>query len=95
MIITGNTYPVKEQLKALGGKWDKEAKGWSVPDSKAAEAQKLVAAAPVTPRDNKKPFVHYRCKQCGAAATRYNKIYRNGVCRDCYVSEKEEAEMGY
>ncbi len=50
VLITGNTYPVKDQLKALGGRWDANAKGWLVPDAKAAEAQKLVgvpAAGPV------------------------------------------------
>jgi hypothetical protein len=42
-LITGNTYPVKDALKALGGKWDADRKGWMVPDAKAADARKLVA----------------------------------------------------
>jgi len=45
-LITGNTFPVKEQIKALGGKWNPTAKGWNVPDDKAEEAQALVANAP-------------------------------------------------
>ncbi len=44
-LITGNTYPVREQIKALGGRWNKRAQGWDVPLSKSAEAQALVAAA--------------------------------------------------
>lgn len=40
--ITGNTYPVKDQLKALGGKWDSMQKAWMVPDDVAEQAQKLV-----------------------------------------------------
>lgn len=44
-LITGNTYPVKDDLRALGGRWDAAAKGWRVPADKADEAQKLVAAA--------------------------------------------------
>ena len=43
--IKGNTYPVKDQIKALGGKWDAKAKAWMVPDRKAEEAMALVASA--------------------------------------------------
>lgn len=28
---TGKTYDIREQLKALGGKWDEESKTWTVP----------------------------------------------------------------
>jgi len=45
-LITGNTFPVKDAIKALGGRWDADAKGWRVPAARAAEAQKLVAGAP-------------------------------------------------
>jgi hypothetical protein len=44
-LITGNTYPVKDAIKALGGRWDKDAKGWNVPDDKADEARALVQGA--------------------------------------------------
>lgn len=43
--ITGNTFPVKDQIKALGGKWDPDRRAWMVPEDKAEEAQALVAAA--------------------------------------------------
>jgi hypothetical protein len=43
--IKGNTYPVKDQLKALGGKWDAAGKAWMVPDEKAEQARALVPAA--------------------------------------------------
>ena len=45
-LITGNTFPVKDALKALGGRWDAAAKGWRVPSARADEARKLVGAAP-------------------------------------------------
>jgi hypothetical protein len=45
-LITGNTYPVKDKLKALGGKWDAVNKGWLVPDDKADEAHAIVGGAP-------------------------------------------------
>lgn len=43
--ITGNTYPVREKIKALGGRWNKAAQGWDVEDGKAEEARALVTAA--------------------------------------------------
>ena len=46
ILITGNTYPVKEQLKALGARWNGEAKGWMVPADKAGVARQLVSSAP-------------------------------------------------
>lgn len=48
VLVTGNTYPVREQLAALGGKWDAVKKGWHVAQSRAEEARRLVAAAPVS-----------------------------------------------
>lgn len=42
VLITGNTYPVREQLRALGGRWDPRAKGWRVPRGSEAEARQIV-----------------------------------------------------
>ena len=51
VLITGNTYPIREALKALGGRWDGDAQGWRVPASNAAQAKALVAdAGPTKPR---------------------------------------------
>lgn len=44
--ITGNTYPVKDEIKKLGGKWDGYKKAWIVPAAVAEQARALVAAAP-------------------------------------------------
>jgi hypothetical protein len=45
--ITGNTYPVRDQLKALpgGARWNKAAQGWEVQDGDEAAALAIVAAA--------------------------------------------------
>ena len=48
VLVTGNTYPVKDSLKALGARWDATAKGWRVPADKADAARALVA--PATPK---------------------------------------------
>jgi hypothetical protein len=42
VLITGNTFPHKDALRAMGGKWDAKATGWKVPAAKAAEARALV-----------------------------------------------------
>lgn len=76
--ITGNTYPVKEQLKALGARWDGDRKAWMVPADKAEEARKIVAGAPAkatSGRSERRYFAH--CDDCGAASQGW---YR---CRDC------------
>lgn len=53
--VTGNTYPVKEQLKALGARWNADAKAWMVTADKAEEAQRIVASA-----GPKKPYTGAR-----------------------------------
>jgi hypothetical protein len=40
--ITGNTYPVKDQLLAMGCWWNGQAKLWYAPDCVADAARKLV-----------------------------------------------------
>ena len=47
--ITGNTYPVKDELKKLGGKWDGLRKAWIVPAANEEKARALVAAQPTKP----------------------------------------------
>ncbi len=39
--ITGNTFPVKNVLYAMGGRWNKELKVQQVPQHRAVEAQAL------------------------------------------------------
>ena len=45
VLIQGDTFPVKDRLKALGGKWDATARGWRDQTERAAEAKELVEAA--------------------------------------------------
>lgn len=46
--VTGNTYPVKDALKALGARWNASDKVWMVPAAIHAQAQAIVPA-PVAP----------------------------------------------
>jgi len=45
--VTGNTYPVKDELKQLGARWDAASRVWKVPDSRLADAQRIVARGPL------------------------------------------------
>jgi predicted nucleic acid-binding Zn-ribbon protein len=38
-LVTGNTYPLKNQIKAMGGKWSKDEGGWAVPATASAAKQ--------------------------------------------------------
>lgn len=42
--ITGNTYPHRDALRAMGGVWDAAQKAWMVPADRADEARALVTA---------------------------------------------------
>lgn len=55
-IITGNTYPVRTQLAALGRKWDPKLRAWIVPDDKAEEARALANSVP-DKRQRKRAFI--------------------------------------
>ena len=62
--ITGNTYPVREQLKALGGRWNAQAQGWDVPADKADTARALLPAVAAKPARAR----NWRCpnpRDCG------------------------------
>ena len=44
--IEGRTYEIRQELKALGGRWDAEAKVWMVPEENAGEARRLLRHVP-------------------------------------------------
>ena len=43
--VSGNTYPVKERLKALGARWNADGKCWMVAADKAEQAKAIVVGA--------------------------------------------------
>jgi hypothetical protein len=64
-------YPVREQLKALGARWNGKDRVWMIPRELATEAMRIVMAAPVsaptaTGRSARKMIPRERCcKDCG------------------------------
>lgn len=60
--LTGNTYPIKDQIKARGGKWDPVVKGWKVQVQYAEELKAMM--------QKEKTFEHQgqlweECEFCG------------------------------
>lgn len=94
--VTGNTYPVKDKIKALGGQWDKDRKLWLVPDDKFQEAEAAVRSAAAQKELSKEDIIAIAvrnrggtpgiCSSCGAVC---RKPYDE--CWDC----REERDMGY
>jgi hypothetical protein len=44
VLVTGNTWPIKDELKALGGQWDSKEKGWWFQADKADRAIEMVSS---------------------------------------------------
>ena len=82
LLLTGNTYPVRDKIKALGGIWNPVQKGWMVPADKYDEAASLVKYAP--PADHVRPV---RRERRGSHYARFQgggEWYQNrrGRCED-------------
>jgi hypothetical protein len=79
VLIIGRTYPVRAELKALGGTWDAGAKGWRVPEAKVDMARDLIAHGPARrPRYSPRYSPTYR--RAGSGGEVMTK--RNGRCED-------------
>jgi hypothetical protein len=83
VLITGNTFPVKGQIKALAPskvQWDPINKGWLVPDDLAQAARDIVSGA--GPKSTGK----YRgtlCPDCGVNYLSAYQIKRRYHCDAC------------
>lgn len=86
--ITGNTYPVKEALKALGARWNGDRKAWMVAPEKAEEAQAIVAGAgPAKARSfgaRSGSAPTKRCWECGCSFTYGQAKANDGDWQDSY-----------
>jgi len=90
-LITGNTFPAKDALRALGGRWDAQAKGWRVPTAAAPRAWALVKAAPAkaapgTARAYRSRGVWTGCP-CGARELPGGGLSSN-ACADCRYDDE-------
>jgi len=47
-LVIGNTYPIKDEIRALGGRWDKVRRGWLVPDNQYDKVIGLLSAQKIS-----------------------------------------------
>lgn len=92
--VLGQTFAIRDAIKSAGGHWDAERKAWWIGATKRAELEAAIAVAKPVDQSSYWPS---KCKQCGCVPNRrgWPRIYRSGVCSDCYRDERDEAEMGY
>lgn len=60
--ITGNTYPVRRELRAMGGEWDADHKCWYVPTDRADEARSLVADTGTARKNSSRRYYDQRAR---------------------------------
>jgi hypothetical protein len=48
--LKGKTYPIRDQLRAMGGEFDKGSNVWMIPADRIAEARKLIASGTISPQ---------------------------------------------
>ena len=51
LLITGETYKIRREIRALGGRWNGEHKGWIVPFEKRQEAEALTGRIIIAPHE--------------------------------------------
>lgn len=81
--VTGNTYPVKEQLKQLGARWNPLRKAWMVTADKSDQAKAIVAGAPMqrsfAPSSNGyRPGRRCYCEECGEPYRKGQRCWETG-----------------
>ncbi len=81
--ITGNTYPVKEQLKALGARWNNDLKAWMVTPDKAEQAKAIVVGAGPKKSSNRssngyRPGRRCYCQECGEPYRKGRRCWETG-----------------
>ena len=68
--LDGNTYPVRDRLRALGCRWDAAAKAWMCPESRLEEANAVLYPVNGRPGGNQ----HRSATRQGGRAPRTCKV---------------------
>jgi len=74
--VTGNTYPVRDELKKLGARWDGTNKQWILPDTALEAVNKL--RVPIGGREQ----LWEPCSRCGSEP-----VDGSGLCDRCRGTE--------
>jgi len=68
-ILRGNTFPIKDLIKAKGGKWDPSLRAWRVPTEHYEELSALTASS-----KSETYGYMFECLDCG------DDVYRGSQC---------------
>lgn len=102
-VVVGDTYPIKNDLKRLGGTWFRKEQGWLFPLSKKESVSAYlngaeIEAKPNEPKDNRfsdwlKEFINTECKN-DSDTKYYNKEYVGAIKIDghFYLIDKPSIE---
>lgn len=91
--ITGNTFPVKDQLRALGCRWDGVNKYWTASTQDMAAKAKAIMLSPATKQAAQRrpgqsgrssPAETKRCWECGCRFTYRDAKVNGGDWGDSY-----------
>jgi hypothetical protein len=83
VLVKGNTYPHRGQLRAMGGRWDPTVKGWRMPASVAEKALALVSGDP-SPAQRGRPT---GCA-CGSRVDGYGALIAGSHnCAECLFDD--------
>lgn len=85
--VSGNTYPVKDQLKALGGRWNADRKCWMIPEENANKAFALVQSAPRKLTPSNGSYRRYSAGRWNGCSMGCRKGAPNPRCRTCMFDE--------
>jgi hypothetical protein len=89
LAITGNTYPVKDSLKALGCRWNGDMKAWVAPTAQIYEqGMRLVVGTPqksvVRTATARTSAPTKRCWECGCSFSRADANASGGDWNESY-----------
>lgn len=98
LFVTGNTFPVKDQLRALGCRWNADHNAWTTTDPATLEKANAVVTAGGLKADLKgsaSPAAagsryrsSRRCREC-KETIRHSRYFqaRDGLCGECAFNE--------
>ncbi|MFA6569922.1 MAG: hypothetical protein WCT77_01660, partial [Bacteroidota bacterium] len=90
ILVTGNTYPFKGDLKALGGIWNGRLKGWIFQKTKQADVENFVGQESEPQTESDKPKGIYKKLDL-------EKLFKSNTKprKDVIIKEIEEGKMEY
>ena len=80
--LVGDTYAVKDRIKAMGGHWDGERRAWWIGAAKAAEAQALVGGLASTPAASPAKQDPSEIRLTGKGRYKGREYYAGAITRD-------------